>query len=202
MVRRIRDGDDATTEAPQSRRTRRPIRNMARRLWRLTIRSTIAPRRSRTPAPLPRGRAARRGGRGPWLAPAGSATGNSSPVAARAPRRRPPPRPPAGEPGRPGRLACRRPHSIAFRTSGGHAAGTASGAVEIHLDAVDGPILTTVTINGTASATTYATHTFPLADPGGLHKIHLVFRPVAGGPGKNFFNLNWTEFGGTGIAVP
>ena len=91
---------------------------------------------------------------------------------------------------------------ITFRTSGGNAAGTPSGAVEIHRDAVDGPLVTTVTINGTASATTYASQTFPLVDPGGLHKLYLVFRPVSGGPGNNFFNLNWTEFVGTGIAVP
>jgi type 1 glutamine amidotransferase len=92
-------------------------------------------------------------------------------------------------------------NSITFRTSGGSgAAGT--GAVEIRLDAVDGPILTTVTIAPTASATTYASQQFPLTDPGGLHKIYLVFRPVAGGPGNNFFNLNWVEFGGQGISNP
>jgi hypothetical protein len=31
---------------------------------------------------------------------------------------------------------------------------------------------------------------------------YLVFRPVAGGPANNFFNLNWVEFGGQGISVP
>jgi len=77
-----------------------------------------------------------------------------------------------------------------------------TGAVEIHLDAVDGPVLTTVTIAATANATTYASQTFPLDDPGGLHKVYLVFRPVAGGPGNNFFNLNWVEFGGQGISIP
>ena len=72
----------------------------------------------------------------------------------------------------------------------------------MHLDAVDGPILTTVTIAATADATTYASQTFPVADPGGAHRIYLVFRPVAGGPGNNFFNLNWVEFGGQGVSVP
>ena len=91
--------------------------------------------------------------------------------------------------------------SLTFRTSGGSgAAGT--GAVEVHLDAVDGPILTTVTIAATANATTYASQTFPIANPGGAHRIYLVFRPVAGGPGNNFFNLNWVEFGGQGVSVP
>jgi type 1 glutamine amidotransferase len=81
--------------------------------------------------------------------------------------------------------------SITFRTSGG------TGAVEIHRDAVDGPLLGTVTIQPTANATTYASQTFPLADPGGLHHLFLVFRPVSGGPTNNFFNLNWVEFGGS-----
>jgi PKD repeat protein/type 1 glutamine amidotransferase len=91
--------------------------------------------------------------------------------------------------------------SLTFRTSGGGgAAGT--GSVEVHLDAVNGPILTTVTIAATANATTYASQTFPIANPGGAHRIYLVFRPVAGGPGNNFFNLNWVEFGGQGVSVP
>jgi hypothetical protein len=60
----------------------------------------------------------------------------------------------------------------------------------------------TLTIAPTADATTYASQTFPLDDPGGMHKVYLVFRPVAGGPGNNFFNLNWVEFGGQGISVP
>jgi type 1 glutamine amidotransferase/PKD repeat protein len=91
--------------------------------------------------------------------------------------------------------------SITFRISGGSgAAGT--GGVEIRLDALDGPIVTTVTIAPTAGATTYASQTFQLSNPGGLHKLYLVFRPVAGGPPNNFFNLNWVEFGGQGISVP
>ena len=91
--------------------------------------------------------------------------------------------------------------SLTFRTSGGSgAAGT--GSVEVHLDAVDGPVLTTVTIAATASATTYVSQTFPIANPGGGHRLYLVFRPVAGGPTNNFFNLNWVEFGGQGGSAP
>jgi cytochrome c len=90
---------------------------------------------------------------------------------------------------------------LTLRTSGGSGpAGT--GAVEVHLDAVDGPILTTVTIAATASPTTYESQTFPITDPGGPHRIFLVFRPVAGGPGNNFFNLNWIEFLGQGVSAP
>ncbi|GAA2377831.1 ThuA domain-containing protein [Dactylosporangium salmoneum] len=92
-------------------------------------------------------------------------------------------------------------NSLTFRTSGGSgAAGT--GAVEVRLDAVDGPVLTTVTIAPTANATTYASQTFPITNPGGAHRIYLVFRPVAGGPTNNYFNLNWVEFGGQGVKAP
>jgi cytochrome c len=87
-------------------------------------------------------------------------------------------------------------NSLTFRTSGG------TGAVEVHMDAVDGPVLTTVTVAGTASPTTYQSQTFPIADPGGAHRLYLVFRPVPGGPTNNFFNLNWVEFGGQGVSAP
>ena len=90
--------------------------------------------------------------------------------------------------------------SITFRTSGGSGA-SGTGLVELHQDAVDGPIVSTFTIQPTASATTYASQTFPLAGPSGLHNLFLVFRPVAGGPGNNFFNLNWVEFGGAGVGT-
>ncbi len=91
--------------------------------------------------------------------------------------------------------------SLTFRTSGGSgAAGT--GLVEVRMDAVDGPLLTSVTIQPTADANTWVSQTFPITDPGGGHELFLVFRPVTGGPGNNFFNLNWTEFGGAGAGVP
>jgi cytochrome c len=90
--------------------------------------------------------------------------------------------------------------AITFRTSGGSGA-SGTGLVELHRDAVDGPVVETFTIAPTANATTYASQTFPLTDPGGLHQLFLVFRPAAGGPTNNFFNLNWVEFNGPGISV-
>src|SRR5690606_9939158 len=91
--------------------------------------------------------------------------------------------------------------SLTLRTSGG--SGTAgTGAVEVRLDTVDGPLLTTVTVAATASPTTYVSQTFPISDPGGTHRIYLVFRPVPGGPANNCFNLNWVELGGAGVGVP
>lgn len=90
--------------------------------------------------------------------------------------------------------------SLTFRHSGGTSGG-AAGTVEVRLDTVDGPLLTTAAIPGTASATTYTSTTVPITDPGGLHKVYLVFRPATGGPTNNFFNLNWVELGGLGVAA-
>ena len=91
--------------------------------------------------------------------------------------------------------------AITFRTSGGSGAG-GTGLVELHRDAVDGPIVGSYTIQPTANATTFASQTFPITDPGGTNELFLVFRPVAGGPGNNFFNLNWVEFVGGGVGTP
>jgi PKD repeat protein/type 1 glutamine amidotransferase len=92
-------------------------------------------------------------------------------------------------------------NSITFRISGGSgAAGT--GLVELHRDAVDGPLVGTFTIQPTADATTYASQNFAITDPGGTHELFLVFRPVDGGLGNNFFNLNWVEFVGGGVGTP
>jgi hypothetical protein len=45
--------------------------------------------------------------------------------------------------------------------------------------------------------------TVPIADPDGVHELFVGLpRPAPGGPTNNFFNLNWLEFGGTGIAPP
>jgi hypothetical protein len=82
-------------------------------------------------------------------------------------------------------------------------AGSPAAAVEIRLDAVDGPVLATATITSTGDPNTWQSQTVPVSDPGGLHKIYLVFRPVPGGQtGNNLFNLNWAEFGGQGVSAP
>ncbi len=88
---------------------------------------------------------------------------------------------------------------IAFRTSAGSGA-SGTGLVELRLGAPDGPIHASFTIQPTANANTWVTQTFPVTDPGGPQDLYLVFRPVTGGPGNNFFNLNWVEFLGQGVA--
>lgn len=73
------------------------------------------------------------------------------------------------------------------------------GAADNRQDAVDGPILTTVTILGATKAMTYAsqalrswTRTASPSCPG--------VRPVTGGPSHALVNADWVELGGTGIA--
>lgn len=91
--------------------------------------------------------------------------------------------------------------SVSFRVTGGATAGTPQGAIQLRLDAPDGPVVTTANITATGTGT-YATQTFPLTDPGGTHRLYLVFQGVSGGPTSNLFALNWMEFGGTGISGP
>ncbi|HEY7486890.1 MAG TPA: ThuA domain-containing protein [Streptosporangiaceae bacterium] len=93
-------------------------------------------------------------------------------------------------------------NSVTFRVSGGSAdtAGAPRAAVQLRLDAPNGPVVTTATINATTGNNDYASQTFPITDPGGTHRLYLVFQSVSGGPATNLLNLNWAEFGGQGVA--
>ena len=51
------------------------------------------------------------------------------------------------------------------------------------------------TITGTAAGT-HASQTFPLVDPGGAHRLFLVFANA------NTYSLNWVEFVGPGVGTP
>ena len=80
-------------------------------------------------------------------------------------------------------------------------AGNPLAAVEVRLDAVDGPLLLTANLTSTGGNTTWESQTFPLTDPGGGNHLFLVFRSVSGGAtGNNLFLLNWVEFVGPGIS--
>jgi cytochrome c len=80
-------------------------------------------------------------------------------------------------------------------------AGNPLAAVEVRLDAVDGPLLLTANLTSTGGNTTWESQTLPLTDPGGGHHLFLVFRSVSGGAtGNNLFLLNWVEFVGPGIS--
>jgi transposase InsO family protein len=69
------------------------------------------------------------------------------------------------------------------------------------LDAPDGPVLTTATVNATAGNNAFASTSVPITDPGGTRKLYLVFQTVLGGPAGGFGNLNWVEFAGQGLGV-
>jgi cytochrome c len=94
-------------------------------------------------------------------------------------------------------------NAITFRVSGGAAAtaGAPRAAVELRLDAPDGPIAAAVTLTDTGGNNVFQSQTAPLTDPGGTHRLYLVFQSVAGGPASNLFNLNWFEFVGGGVAA-
>jgi PKD repeat protein len=89
-------------------------------------------------------------------------------------------------------------NSLTFRVTGG-AAEAPSGTVELWRDAINaaggGTLVQSFTINGTAAGT-HASRTFPLTDPGGTHRLFLVFSNA------NTYSLNWVEFGGAGVGTP
>ena len=89
-------------------------------------------------------------------------------------------------------------NSLTFRVTGG-TNGAASGTVELWRDAINtaggGTLVSSQTITGTAAGT-YASQTFPLTDPGGAHRLFLVF------PNANSYSLNWVEFVGAGVGTP
>ena len=86
--------------------------------------------------------------------------------------------------------------TVTFRVSGGSAAtaGTPRAAVELRVDAPDGPLVATATLNATAGNNSWASQSVPVSYPAGSHRLYLVFRPVTGGPTTGLVNLNWVEF--------
>jgi PKD repeat protein len=95
--------------------------------------------------------------------------------------------------------------SVTFRVAdagAGRTAGSPLAAIEIHQDAVDGPIVTTANLTSTGGTASWESQTFPIS-LAGKHELFLVFRAVPGGAtGNNLFNLNWAQFNGQGIGVP
>jgi cytochrome c len=91
---------------------------------------------------------------------------------------------------------------ITFRFANNAAAGSPRGAVEVHLDSLDGPVVATATLTATGSNNTFTSQTFPFTTQvTGSHKLYLAFRSVDGGPTAGFGNLNWVGFSGPGIGV-
>jgi hypothetical protein len=95
--------------------------------------------------------------------------------------------------------------SVSFRVAdaaAGRTSGSPLAAIEVHQNAVNGPIVMTANLVSTGGTANWASQTFPIA-MSGTHELFLVFRTVTGGAtGDDLFNLNWLEFNGAGIGVP
>ncbi len=103
-----------------------------------------------------------------------------------------------------GPLNLQNINSLTFRVAdaaAGRTAGSPLAAIEVHQDAVDGPIVQTDNLVSTGGVDTWTSQTFPISRSG-THELFLVFRAVTGGAtGGNLFNLNWAEFGGQGVGT-
>ena len=83
----------------------------------------------------------------------------------------------------------------------GRTAGSPLAAIEVHQDAVNGPIVMTANLVSTGGTGLWSSQAFPIS-LSGAHELFLVFRAVPGGAsGGDLFNLNWLEFNGAGIGV-
>lgn len=69
--------------------------------------------------------------------------------------------------------------------------GSAGGDIEIHIDAIDGPLIGTCPITATGSWSTYADFSTALTPITGVHDIYLVFRTT--GEHAYVGNLNWLK---------
>ena len=70
------------------------------------------------------------------------------------------------------------------------------GAISIRRDAVDGPLLGTITV--TTTGTAYRDFRTAISDPGGRHDLYFVFGNAANPSG--LMKVNWLNFRGPGVA--
>ncbi|MEH1167932.1 ThuA domain-containing protein [Micromonospora sp. CPCC 205539] len=83
--------------------------------------------------------------------------------------------------------------SVRFRAA---SAGT-GGRVEVHVGAVDGPLVASATVPGTGGWQTYTDVTAPVTGAGS-GTLYFVARDPNGGAGS-LFNVNWMDFIGRGV---
>ena len=74
------------------------------------------------------------------------------------------------------------------------------GIIEVRADALDGPLLARVGVASTGGTLNWADVSTPVADPGGLHDLFVVFTREGGGTGS-LFVVNWVDFSGEGVAT-
>jgi beta-glucosidase len=70
------------------------------------------------------------------------------------------------------------------------ASGASSGAIELRLDSLDGPLVATLPVSPTGGWTAWTTRTTSTSSPAGRHRLYLRFV----GPGGDFVNLSWFRF--------
>ncbi|MDG4772293.1 ThuA domain-containing protein [Solwaraspora sp. WMMD792] len=86
--------------------------------------------------------------------------------------------------------------TVTLRHAGGSSstAGTPRAAVELRVDAPDGPLVASTTLTATTGSNDWASTDVAVDHPAGTHQLYLVFRTVEGGATFNLFNLNWVQF--------
>ncbi|MBX2822611.1 MAG: ThuA domain-containing protein [Rhodothermaceae bacterium] len=72
------------------------------------------------------------------------------------------------------------------------------GVIRVHVDAPDGPVISTTSVERTGQWQLYRDVTAYIEDPGGTHELFFVFTNSPGASG--LFNINWMDFIGPGIA--
>lgn len=75
------------------------------------------------------------------------------------------------------------------------AAASNGGTIELHLDAIDGALVGTCTVDATGGAQTWATQNCVVTDTTDKHDLFIKF-------GGNEFNFNWWRFRGNGETQP
>jgi cytochrome c len=86
--------------------------------------------------------------------------------------------------------------SVTFRV----ASAGLGGRIEVRRTSPTGPLLATATVPVTGGWQNWTSVTAVLTDPGGTAKTCFVFRRNAGD--RALFNVNWLEFGGSGVSHP
>ena len=73
------------------------------------------------------------------------------------------------------------------------------GLIQVHVDAPDGPVISSTNVEPTGQWQLYRDVTAYIEDPGGTHELFFVFKNTPGASG--LFNINWMDFIGSGISV-
>lgn len=80
-----------------------------------------------------------------------------------------------------------------------HASAAGNGGlIKVRQDSLTGPVLATIAVTPTGSASAYADFTAPITDPGGAHDLYFVFENAPGA--TNLMRLNWLNFRGAGVS--